>query len=280
MLKGKPLAVVQLQYVGERDVVGLSTGTGTLVAEGIASHNSDRAFDPSYSGSGGQRHHGVIGYICPSETVAARWRNAPAAAVGCPKLDLMAGLRAATDRSDDPPLVVFAWHWDCLLVPETRSALDHYVADLPALKERIEQQGWDVQHHFHPKWRGAPIDASNVLADEVSVFRWASLLVVDNSSLAYEAAALDIPVVLLNAPWYRRDVEHGLRFWEYPPGIQVDDPEHLMSLNLWDFVTPGTVHHRASEVLGKRAAEHAYTAVDGKASERAAAFITSLLDEM
>ena len=60
--------------------------------------------------------------------------------------------------------------------------------------------------------------------DEVA--RRATVYAVDNSSTLWELAVAR-PVIALNAPWYRRRVHHGLRFWDLIPGPQVDDAREL-----------------------------------------------------
>jgi CDP-glycerol glycerophosphotransferase (TagB/SpsB family) len=68
----------------------------------------------------------------------------------------------------------------------------------------------------------------NVVRDFADVCRQADLYITDNSSSLYEFAATGRPVVVLNAPWYRRDVHHGLRFWDAIPGPQVDHSRDLV----------------------------------------------------
>lgn len=279
MLKGKSLAVADLRFLGDREVVGLATSTGTLVAEGLASHNSDNPNQPSYSGSGGQRHQGVIGYISPNSTVAARWHK-PAAAVGCPKMDHWRNPPTPPKSS-----VCFAWHWMCTVAPETKSAWPHYSAQMGEVIERYRDQGFEVLIHEHPRWRGKLVHEWSerfdveVLRSDVEVFERASILMVDNSSLGMEFMLLDRPVVWLNAPWYRRDVHHGGRFWEWTDGVPcIDHPEALLRLNLWDVnawqVDP-TVDTRSHQWAHAR---RTYEFVDGGASMRAAAFIAQLLE--
>lgn len=231
---------------------------------------------PGYSGSGGFRHNGVIGFIAPSQHVADRWKTAPAVAVGCPKMDEYIGLAPT-----GPPAVCFAFHWDTLISPEARSAYQHYADSLPEIMERYKQQGFEVYGHAHPKWEGQldrtllKAGAKAILNDDRAVFHTSSVLFVDNSSLAYEFAALGRPVVSLNAPWYRRDVEHGLRFWSHIPGIHVDGPEELLTLNVWDLV-----YNQLGENNRVRSVEHVYAFMDGSSSQRAATFIAERLATM
>jgi len=229
---------------------------------------------PGYSG-GGARHRNVIGYICPSATVAARW-NAPAVAVGCPKMD-------PWFRSDPGrPMgrgVCIAFHWDCRLGPEMRSAFDHYKAHLPEIAASWRAHGFPfVYGHAHPRWGGALDEhfkaaGFEVLTTDGQVFMNADVLVMDNSSLMYEFASLGKPVVALNAPWYRRDVEHGMRFWSHVPGREVDGPEELLELDLLSHVTTDPLRDYRRAVVGE-----VYAFTDGSSAERAAAWITQLVD--
>lgn len=241
----------------------------------------DALHDPSYSGSGGRRHSGVIGFIAPSETVAERWTSAPSVAVGCPKMD-----KWLNAPMPEKPSICFAWHWNGSTAPEARSAYLHYGPQLHEIINLYKSMGFRVFGHEHPKWRGAmnrmweDYDVEILYTDE-EVFAQASILMVDNSSLAYEFALIGRPVVSLNAPWYRRDVEHGLRFWEYVPGIQVEGPERLLSLNPWDLLHDTRLAGVCKEG-GRLAADYAYAKPPAgmTSSQCAAQWITDLVGEV
>lgn len=263
---------------GWQDVEPLRGRSAMIYVEhGAGQTYANFAHHPSYSGAGGTRHAGVLGFIAPSETVARRWTSAPSVAVGCPKMDEWIGAPQPVE-----PAVCFAWHWDCRVAPESRTALPHYLAALPAIAHRYRSQGFKVYAHWHPKWRGQSgaeweqAYGIEPLTTDREVFEKASILLVDNSSLAYEFALLGRPAVSLNAPWYRRDVEHGLRFWSDIPGIQIDGPEELLCLNLWDLLhdTDLRLHSERERV---RALSKVYATQDGTASARAAAWIAELM---
>lgn len=247
-------------------------GSGQTYGGGDGKH----AMGAGYSGSGGHRHEGVIGFISPSQTVADRWKTAPAIAVGCPKLDSFLGFAPLVKRS-----ICFAFHWPCIgSAPEAGSAFDHYAPRLPEIVSSFKAQGWTVYGHGHPRWGGRLNGelhhaGMTVVADESLVLQNIGVMICDNSSIAYELAALGRPVISLNCPEYRRDVEHGLRFWSHVPGIQVDGPDELVDIDLERFVSddPG-------RALRKAAVEHAYAFTDGSSSRRAADFIANMLREM
>jgi CDP-glycerol glycerophosphotransferase (TagB/SpsB family) len=102
------------------------------------------------------------------------------------------------------------------------------------------------------------------------VFLNADILFVDNSSIGMEFMSLGRPVVWMNAPWYRRDVHHGGRFWTWAEdALTVDDPQAILATNLWDIDL-----HRADIVAAQNrhvTATYAYT--DGSSGQRAADFI-------
>lgn len=177
----------------------------------------------SYAGAPDRR--GVTLYLAPSERVAALHTAAhpdiPAAAVGCPKLDAL----LAVERPEGGACI--AHHWNCNVVPEARWAWDDFHHVYPALA------AWnDIYAHAHPRAPRLSLSMKKAglryLAGFPEVVATCRVLVVDNSSIGAEWIALDRPIVWLNASCYRRDVNHGGRFWEWAEaGLQVDNPADL-----------------------------------------------------
>lgn len=230
----------------------------------------DVATMPGYAG--GDDLDRVALFVCPSIDVAVRWRRRyPQAGVvvaGCPKMDRWAHA-APPARS----AVAVTFHWDCTLCPESRGALPFYDRTLPALVAWCRAHDVDVLGHGHPRlwprisrrWANLGVE---LVPDLAQVFERATILVADNTSAMFEFASLDRPVIALNAPWFRRDVDHGLRFWSHVPGVQIDTPADLVPAIEATIADPG---------LGagpRRAAVGAvYAHRDGQAARRAAAAI-------
>jgi hypothetical protein len=182
---------------------------------------------PSYAG-GADREDTEL-FLVPNEYAAASWRASYPAArvdvVGCPKLDDLPS-REATQG----PVVAISFHWPAFVAPEAGTALGHYVPALADLAARFRVIG-----HAHPKgdwpariehyYRAAGIE---LVRDFDEVCRRADVYVCDNSSTLFEFASTGRPVVVLNAPQFRRNVRHGGRFWDWAPiGINVDQPTEL-----------------------------------------------------
>jgi len=268
-----------LQHAGVRRLVYVEHGAGQSYPGDLRA-----ALLGSYSGGLGLDH--VDLFLCPSEAVADRWRavyKAPAVAVGCPALD---HLHFVKDLRWDPPVeraltVGWTWHWDCTLCPETRSAWAHYTRDLPAIVAELAEQGIRVLGHSHPKaaqQRGPDRQWKTLGVERVDYERLlveADVLVADNTSALYEFASLGKPVVVLNAPWYRREVEHGLRFWSHIPGIQVDHPDDLAQAVT---VALAGAADRTEVAMRRRVVAHVYAFTDGRAAERAADAIRMLVE--
>lgn len=212
----------------------------------LMEHGADQSYIGVDNGSyiGASDRFGVILYLAPNEGAAAKHLAAhpdiPVRVVGCPKLD---GL-LAVDRPTDP-VVAITHHWNTGIVPETVPAFPHFCSAYPALAERFHVIG-----HGHPRsaarmslwFKRHGIEWVPRFEDVVAR---AMVLVVDNSSAGVEWMALDRPVVWLNAPWYRRDVHHGGRFWERAAGgVQVDHPDDLAAAVAASITTDPLAHER------------------------------------
>lgn len=192
-------------------------------------HGAGQSYEGNPSGSyiGAIDRAGAVATLVPGHDAARRHTAVHPAIraypIGVPKLDRHA---KASRPGDD--VVAISFHWNCRVIRETRGAFDHYKRALPLLAERFKVIG-----HGHPRiirllrphYEAAGIE---VVTDFDEVIERASVYCIDNSSTMYEWAALDRPVVVLNAPWYRRRIQHGLRFWSHADvGPQVWTPADL-----------------------------------------------------
>jgi len=247
----------------------------------LVSHGAGQTYlgceSPSYDGGPGREHIGL--FLCPREESAARNRarypGAVCVPVGAPILDTWARIPAP---QNDRLTVAVSFHWQCRMhrtLPDgAREMIPEAGWAFPSWRETIgrlaREPSIDVIGHGHPrareKLRGywADLRVEAVWSPE-EILRRADVLVIDNSSFAYEWAAVGRPVVLLNDADWRPDVEHGLRFWDRVPGPQVW-PEG----GLFDLLDAIDAACRRWTDGRRRVTEQVYGPTDGRASVRAA----------
>jgi hypothetical protein len=258
-----------IERVPENRVIYVEHGAGQ-------SYGGDEATKGFPAYSGGCHDERVIGYVCPNQRVADSWGR-PAVAAGCPALDRhdpRRNVRWARDK-----VVVFTFHWDAIrFSPEARSARDHYIDDLHSMVNHVRNSGMEVLGTSHPRdtrgpeiWRNLQVEYT---PDPDEVLERCHLLVADNTSLMYEAAKLSIPVVALNAPWYRRDVHHGLRFWDRIPGRQVDNTVDFLNISLKQYI-----EHLGTVKTARTIGDWVYPVPVGQAAEVAARWVEKLVAE-
>jgi hypothetical protein len=225
-------------------------------------------------------HQRVVLHLVPAERCVP-WieTGQPVAVVGCPKLDRWHP--AQSKPRTDPPTVAIAWHWDAPFLPETRSAWPFYQEALPVLKAMEDAGEIRLMGHGHPliideiipHYERHGIHYTRSFED---VMREADIYVNDASSTLYEFASLDRPVVVMNCPHYRRDVEHGLRFWANADvGVQVDGPEEVPDAIRYALTDPP--EQRAAR---RRGVQAAYEYTDGQCARRAAEAILGALKQV
>lgn len=186
---------------------------------------------PSYAG--GISAGGVGLFLCPNEHSADRWRraypSASVAVVGSPHIETL------PKRQRGPrPVIAISFHWG---KPPSRH---HPVAEqygsfyeyMPTLKEL--PKAYTVIGHGHPREmrmfaRFYARLGIEVVRDFDDVCRLADVYVCDTNSTIFEFASTGRPVVVVNGSHFRRDVEHGLRFWEAATvGVNCDSPADLV----------------------------------------------------
>lgn len=179
--------------------------------------------DPASAGhpayAGGQGRHGIAGFLCPNEYAAARNRAANPDAfvevVGSPRI---AALQAVPPPPPpgEIPVVAVSFHWQCSVSHETQSGWQHWG---PAVEALARSGEFEVLGHAHPRmfrdlaptYRAFGIEPVD---DFTQILMRAHVYACDNSSTMFEFAQTRGPVVVLDCPWYRTDVDHGLRFWD------------------------------------------------------------------
>lgn len=232
---------------------------------------------PSYTGGKGREN--VVLNICPSERDAEACRATGALAVAAGPVKMDDWYNGVKKRQrNDRPIVAISFHADVFVVPETRSAFGHYRQGLIDIAKNPDRP-FDLLGHGHPRWGeymakfwkrlGVPFARH---FDEV--LEKADMYACDNSSTMYEMASTDRPVLALNPPWYRKNVEHGLRFWSAVPGLQLDEPADLR----WA-IEQTLLDGPGFQRLRREAVQAAYgNLCDGKATRRAVDAIVELVN--
>jgi hypothetical protein len=201
----------------------------------------------AYAGGAGMQRD-VSLFLHPNEhtraLIAKTFPHKAGAVIGTPKMDgwtavsdqlsaVSDQLSAVSYQREGKPVVCVSFHWDgSRIAPEAGSAFAHYRSILPEL---AKSESFTLIGHGHPRamdmlsdfYRRCGIEP---VWDFDEVMRRADLYVNDCSSTLYDCCVTDKPVIILNAPEFRRGVHTGIRFWEYTDvGPQVDEPGELLS---------------------------------------------------
>lgn len=133
-------------------------------------------------------------------------------------------------RAGMPGIITFMFHWQCHISIEAGTALDEYLPILEEASALLYSAGLQPAVVLHPRWNGTMDQwfaerGFMTFSNGVDGALWHSTIIVaDNTSAMFEAAYNDVPVIVLNHPTWRRDVEHGKRFWEWADvGVQADN---------------------------------------------------------
>lgn len=218
---------------GHPDLIRMRHRTGIMIEHGVGqSYGGDRVSARHPAHPGGDRRDKARMFLHPNEQAAARDRarypDARVEVIGSPRL---AELQSIPRIPAGPkPVVCVSTHWPSTISKESGSAWAHWHKAFAALAASDE---YEVIGHAHPRaldpmrrqYRRMGIETVARFEDVVAR---ADVYVCDNSSSMFEAAGVGIPVVVLDAPWYRQNVSHGARFWDWADiGPRIVIPEAL-----------------------------------------------------
>jgi hypothetical protein len=191
-----------------------------------------------YAGNVGMRRFPVL-TLAPNEIVHRLTAKAipgmKQAIIGTPKLDQFASSPASSHTIPRNAVVCMSFHWDGKQVsPEAGTSWPYYKGIIPELHKRLKQErDINLILHGHPRIQDeirtfAETHNVQFIADFEEIMKTAQLYICDNSSTIYEFLVTGYPVILLNNPAYRRNIDFGIRFWQYTDiGTQVDVPSQL-----------------------------------------------------
>jgi len=211
----------------------------------LSEHGVGLAFgeNAGYAGGLGRRNK-VDCFMSSSRYVAEKnlaTFNAPVYIVGVPKMDKykesqfknwMRTGSFSVQQMKESPVVCLSFHWNgSHISPEAGNAFALY--GRPEVLELLKSK-FNIIGHCHPKEReiikpafekaGIPfVDSFDEVLEQADIY------CNDCSSTMYEFCVTGKPVVVMNAPWFRKDVHHGLRFWDYSDvGKNVNNPKQLV----------------------------------------------------
>jgi hypothetical protein len=224
----------------------------------------------SYAGGESPARDANTLFLVPGQTsakkLATKHPEATIVEIGCPKLDRH--ILKEKKLIEQKPKVVVSFHWNCNVCPETSWAFPYFKKQILKLanSENIELYG-----HAHPRARKEIQSFYNnmhipFITKFEEVLKTADVYVCDNSSTIFEAAACKIPVVLLNSPKYRKNVNHGLRFWDCANIGPQAEPTDNLEEKIFEAINPTEKQVKeTSEAL-----KIVYTVTDGTSSQLAA----------
>lgn len=256
-----------------RDVERSHARKPVLIEHGVGQTYIDNEHHPAYSSAS---REGVALYLVPNHRIRNRGPHRQEV-VGSPRLDPWHVTRQLPRRRRAKPTVAVSFHWPCQVSLESGTAWHTYSGVIEELVARHDGVNWLGHSHplfrdtLEPWWQSMGVEFE---PDFDQVLNTADAYVCDNSSTTYEFASAVGPVVVLNEPYWRREVEHGLRFWEFADvGPQVDQPHELLGAILSALHETPAQRRRRSRI-----SDELFAFRDGRSSARAAASILELLE--